>query len=129
MRLGRHILSFALALLWLGLPVHCQLEAVSSASLLACADDTDCSSPADDNCSDDFCGSLESGKYFAHKVAVAAKFPAVAIHPWECNPAILPSFNDLPSEPSPRPAPPLLEAAWQFIQGAAAPPRAPASLS
>lgn len=128
MRLGRHILSFALALLWLALPVHCQLEVVSAAALLSCADGAGCSSPADESCADDFCASIESGRYCPQKGAVAAKIPVGALLPWQAHLDSLPLLAE--TELAPRAfAFPILGASWQFVQRAAAPPRAPTSLS
>ena len=127
MRLGRAILGLALALLWLGMPVHCQLEAVSAASLFACADGVDCSTPADTGCEDDFCDSLESGDYFPQKSFTLARAPLLAL------PVELISSKLLVIVPqelsSASNAVPLLSTSWHFVYRAAAPPRAPSFLS
>lgn len=129
MRLGRAILTFALCLLWLGMPVHCQLEVVSAASLFSCAPDASaCADSKDENCEDDFCNSLESGNYFPQKSFAVAKLPLAPI-----------LVDLLASElllrlPQERPdssadAVPLLSSSWHFVQRVAAPPRAPSLLS
>jgi hypothetical protein len=129
MRLGRAILCFTLSLLWLGMPVHCQLEAVSTASLFACVDDKDCSAPTDGGCADDFCNSLESGNYFPQKSVNLAKalltpvlFELFSI----ASLSILPQERSLGSTPD---TVPLLSTSWHFVQRVAAPPRAPSILS
>ena len=128
MRLGRLILTFVLCLFWFGMPVHCQLEVVSTASLFACADDADCADPVDNGCEDDFCNSLESGKYFPQKNFSLAKLPVVPIQ-IDILAAVF-----LLSIPKERPASsvdtvPLLATSWHFVQRVAAPPRAPSLLS
>jgi hypothetical protein len=129
MRLGRAILTLALCLLWLGMPVHCQLEAVSTASLFSCAPDwTDCSDSKNKECEDDFCLSLESGKYFPQKSFAIAKLPLAPI----LIDGLAVEF--LLNQPQERPASsadtvPLLATSWHFIQRVAAPPRAPSFLS
>src|SRR5688572_19714612 len=111
MRLGRAILGFALALLWLGMPVHCQLEAVSAASLFACADDADCSAPADAGCEDDFCDSLESGDYFPQKSFTLAKAPLLALPELIASELLLIVPQEL-SSASNADTVPLLSASW-----------------
>ena len=122
-RLGRLILTFALCLLWLGIPVHCQLEAVSAASLFSCADDADCSDSQDEGCADDFCDSVESANYFPQKSFALSKA------------LIAPVLVDvlaaelLLTPPREHPASsadtvPLLATSWHFVQRVAAPPRA-----
>jgi hypothetical protein len=129
MRLGRVVLSFALALLWLGMPVHCQLESISAASLFACVDDKDCSAPSDGGCTDDFCGSVESGNYFPQKTVTLAKAPMTAVL-FQLYPS--PSLSTVPQERSagsPEDTVPLLSTSWHFVQRVAAPPRAPTIIS
>lgn len=129
MRLGRAILCFALSLLWLGMPVHCQLEVVSSASLFACIDDKDCSAPTDGGCTDDFCNSLESGNYFPQKSVSLAK---AMLTPILVELLSVPSLIVLPQERSfgsSADTVPLLSTSWHFVQRVAAPPRAPSILS
>lgn len=129
MRLGRAILCFALSLLWLGMPVHCQLEVVSAATLFACADEKDCSDRTDAGCTDDFCNSLESGNYFPQKSVSLAKAPLTPIL-FEL--FSLPGLNILPQDRSVGSTPdtvPLLSTSWHFVQRVAAPPRAPSILS
>jgi len=127
MRHARALLSIALAIFWLGMPVHCNLEAISTISLFACAD-TDCSSPADEGCADDFCNNLESGKYFPKKSFTLAKAPLVPVFTTldsaelsdQPEHSVVITANDV--------IPPL-SSSWLFVQRVAAPPRAPSILS
>ena len=128
MPLGRLILTLVLCLLWFGMPVHCQLEVVSTASLFACADDADCADPVNKGCEDDFCNSLESGEYFPQKSFSIDKLPSAPIL------IDLLAAEFLLSVPPERPVSssdivPLLATSWHFVQRVAAPPRAPSLLS
>src|SRR5688500_14881902 len=123
MRPGRLILTFVLCLLWFGMPVHCELEAVSTASLFYCADDAGCCDE-DKGCTADFCNSLESANYFPQKSFSLAKLPLA--------PMLIDVFAAefllvVPQEPPPSSADtvPLLATSWHFVQRVAAPPRAP----
>ncbi len=126
MRLGRLIVTFVLCLLWFGMPVHCQLELVSTANLFACGDDADCADPADKGCEDDFCNSLESGKYFPQKSFSLAK---LSLAPILIDLFAAEFLLSVPLEPTASDTVPLLATSWHFIQRVAAPPRAPSLLS
>ena len=111
------------------MPVHCQIEAISAASLFACVDDTDCSAPADGGCSEDFCGSVESGNYFPQKSADLAKAP---LAPLEFELFSAAALNFVPLERSLTGAEenaPLCAPSWHFAQRAVASPRAPSLVS
>lgn len=128
MRVGKAILSFALAILWLGMPVHCELEIVSAASILACVDDGDCASAGDQDCEDDFCASLESGNYFPQKAYTLMKAGALL------DAALTQSSEDLVSEiwdGSTLTVHPVswLAGSWRSVERVAAPPRAPSVVS
>lgn len=128
MRLGRLILTFVLCLLWFGMPVHCQLEVVSTASLFACADNADCADPADKGCEDDFCNSLESGEYFPQKSFSLSQLPlAQTLIDVLAAEFLLSVAQELPA--SSTDTVPVLATSWHFVQRTAAPPRAPSLLS
>ena len=129
MRLGRAIVTFALCLLWFGMPVHCQLEVVSTASLFSCAPDaSDCSDSKDKACDDDFCISLESGNYFPQKSFVVAKLPlAPILADFLASELLLHLPQERPD--SSADAVPLLSSSWHFVQRVAAPARAPSLFS
>lgn len=128
MRLGRAILTFALCLLWLGMPVHCQLEVVSAATLFSCTDDADCADAGDVGCADDFCNSLESGNYFPEKsFAVGKTLIAPVLVDVLADQFLLTLPPELPA--SSADTVPLLSSSWHFVQRVAAPPRAPSLLS
>ncbi|HEX7859348.1 MAG TPA: hypothetical protein VF773_03415 [Verrucomicrobiae bacterium] len=124
MRLGRPILTFVLCLLWFGMPVHCQLEAISTANLFACSADADCADPVDKGCEDDFCNSLESGEYFPQKSFSLAKLPLAPIFIDVLAADFLLSFSQ-EGPASSADTVPLLTTSWHFVQRVAAPPRAP----
>lgn len=128
MRRGRAILSFALALLWLGMPVHCQLEAVAASAFLTCCADSSCppQQDSDSNCAEDFCESLESGDYFPQKFPAAVKLPAM---PVICLEQPQPLQETVKPQAPVADSVPLLTCSWQFAFRAVAPPRAPSSLS
>jgi hypothetical protein len=121
-RLGRAILTFALAVLWLAMPVHCQIEAISAGAIFACVDEVDCSSEKDPGCEDDFCDSVESPNYFHQKAPVLGKAPLLAaVLLAEPTQAPLPEFEISHGSDSV----PLLHSGWQFAYRAAGSPRAP----
>lgn len=125
-RSGRTILTFFLALLWLAMPVHCQLEMVSASALLAYnpVPEADCTSPGSDGCEEDFCPFFESGDYLPGRSFQWAELPPIG------NPApVLPILPvpDFPTELFPdaegKRADPVHH--WRFSRRAAAPVRAP----
>jgi len=113
--------------MWLGMPVHCQLEAVSAASVLACATESDCTSAADDDCEGDFCNSLESGDYIPQKNVTIVKAP---LTPLLFDLSITDQFVLRPDNlsVSRQRTVPLLATSWHFVQRVASPPRAPSAL-
>ncbi len=123
MRGARAMICLALALIWVGMPVHCLVEPLANGTVFSCANEQDCNSPADKGCDDDFCNSLESAKYFSkrHVVVVAVPvFQALDILPEERAPkseafAVSTGFDPLD----------FLHASWQFGHRTAAAPRAP----
>jgi hypothetical protein len=109
------------------MPVHCQLEAVAASGVVTCCVESDCSPQQDADCTEDFCGSLESETYFPQKSQTLAKVPVLqpidftfeAIH-------FEPAFQARSSTAG---YVPILACAWQFVFRTAAPPRAPSYLS
>jgi hypothetical protein len=123
-RRARAILAFALALLWLGLPVHCQLEVVAASSVISCCPESrTCPAQQDSESHGDFCGSLESGKYFPQKSNAAAKAPILHTLSFTPEPSRIERL--LQTHPLLPDAIPVLASSWQFVSRAAAPPRAP----
>ena len=122
-RIGRAILAFSFALLWLFLPVHCQIEAVSASALLECAGESDCSGAPEKECERDFCASLESGQYTVGK---GWKFQAAT---WAICASELPSLSAAPRllirDLIPLAMDPRMGESWQFAQRAVPPARAP----
>lgn len=127
MRRGRAILSFALALLWLGLPVHCQLEAVAASGVVTCCIESDCAPQRDAGCAEDFCGSLESETYFPQKSQTFAKEPV--LQPINFALEAIALKPEAPSGSAISDGVPMLTCSWQFVFRTAAPPRAPSCRS
>ena len=120
-----------LALLWVPITSHCQLEAISSlTALLACCQHEESTAPHQDkDCEQDACASVESGDYRTqeHKPLlavpdlVALEIAAVAIEL-----AALPDEVSLGVFST---APPERHRVWQFAFRTALPVRAPSLAS
>jgi len=120
------ILVVLLALAWVPLMSHCQLESVDGLEFLGCAAQTE-SLPAD--CSETGCCSVERSDYQApgHQetipILILAPLPADLVAGSERSRPPQASFGPLTA------APPELSATWQFISRAAPPCRAPSLVS
>ena len=131
MRYLKTIWVVALALLWVPITSHCQLESIPSlTALLACCDHEEAAAPHEDqDCEQDACASVESGDYRTQEhepllvspdrttVAVAAAVVALSSLPDEISLGILTT------------APPEQHHTWQFAFRTALPVRAPSFAS
>jgi hypothetical protein len=121
----------ALALLWVPITSHCQLESIPSlTALLACCEHEDTSAPHEDqDCEQDSCASVESGDYRTQEREpllvipdhISIEVAAVVVEP-----------GSLPDEISLRilaTAPPAQHHLWQFALRMALPVRAPSFAS
>jgi len=121
----------ALALLWVPITSHCQLESIPSlTALLSCCDHEDAAAPhEDEDCEQDACASVESGDYRTPEhdpLFVAPDFVASEIV------AIVAELDLLPDESSLgilATAPPGQHHIWQFAFRTALPVRAPSLAS
>jgi hypothetical protein len=127
-RLLRTILALLLAVAWMPLTEHCQLESLTGLAVLRCGPVEVGGAPDGSPCHGESCCSWESGQYqlppgqpevAAPLLAVSPRVLAVEIE--EAQAAAVGSFlMDAPPEP-PRP--------WQFSLRAALPVRAPSIAS
>lgn len=122
------MLVLLMALLWVPITAHCQLESVAGLEFLRCDSDSDHTSDNKEACGDGCC-QVESGHYQVSRNQNIA--PAVALLLATLD--ILADFQ-LPKLAAPsqglQPAsPPELSVTWQFIARAALPVRAPSVAS
>ena len=103
---------------------HCKLEGLPGFGFLqcCCAAESEPSSPRD--CSQDVCGSVESGDYRSEEHSVGSPGPVLVLA------VLLPLADEAPvrtvsATESFGPAPPELARFWQFSHRTALPPRAP----
>ena len=120
----------ALAVLWLPVSVHCQLEQLPGLEFLSCCDHEDTTAPhQDDDCEGDACAVVESGLYKIEERQAALPAPdleALEFATLLSDPAL--TFADV-GRPVCSTAPPELFASWQFSLRTALPPRTPSLVS
>jgi hypothetical protein len=123
------MLCLLLAVAWLPMSMHCQLEAVSGLEFLACFSDGDCHGQPGSATDDAGCCLAEKSQYQAGQSRLTLPSPdllVVSITP------LLPPANLLPAEVGlaiPSTAPPPLLKTWQFVSRTALPVRAPSLAS
>src|SRR5438046_1062407 len=122
------IMAVCLALLWLPMTSHCDLEHLPGMEFLACCAHVDTAPHQHRDCETDLCASVESGFYKTEEraVDVSAALTSAII------PALLLSVRAEDSSSSAIVAssvPDELPQRWQFAFRAAAPPRAPSFVS
>ena len=131
MRYLKTIWVVALALLWVPITSHCQLESIPSlTALLACCEHEETSAPHEDqDCEQDACASVESGDYRTQEREPLLVIPdhisiEVAVVVVE-----LSSVPDKISLSILTPAAPKQDHIWQFAFRTALPVRAPSLAS
>ena len=123
----RTILVLTMAVLWLPLSVHCELEQIPALDFLACCPDEDMAPHQDDDCETDVCAVVESGLYKVEERQVALPAPDLDLSEtpgWITGSALVPRPSPISSTPRSVP-PPELPAGWRFAQRMALLPRAP----
>jgi hypothetical protein len=120
----RITLSTFLAVLWLPVSVHCQLEQLPLLEFLSCCPHPDSLPHQDGDCETDACAVLESGFYKTEE----QQFPLP--DPFDFPVTTLPSLpagltTSIWLNLSQTEAPPELACSWQFSVRAALAPRAP----
>ena len=121
-------MAVLLALLWVPLASHCDLEHLPGLESLACCDHADAAPHQDDDCQTDVCASVESGNYKTEEHAVSAPLPALLAA------VLAPLLTAVPENAyvtvdSTTSVPIELPQVWQFAFRTAAPPRAPSFVS
>ena len=124
----RTILCFCLAVVWLPVTAHCQLETLPGLELLRCASEAH-DAPARGGCNDYGCCEVERSVYKTNQQRVAlrsADLPPVFIL------SLTVLLQNLPARQiqaiGNTPSPPFAEC-WQFVLRTASPPRAPSIAS
>jgi hypothetical protein len=120
----------ALALLWVPLAVHCQLESIPGLEFLKCdpCADENCRMPSSGCCEDD-CTSVESGHYKVDDPSIVILPPTFLALPFAiADIAPAPSAEE-PAANDYTVAPLELARIWQFSFRTALPPRAPSLAS
>jgi len=130
-RILKTILVLLLALAWVPLSLHCQIEAMPGWEFLACeSEEEEHSTPhQSSDCEDDFCQIIESGLYKTEERApllCSVNFLPPGV---ESSIAISMQPPDPGLSPSAIPSPPLLANTWQFTLRTALLPRAPSLAS
>ncbi len=130
-RLLKTILALLLALSWVPLSLHCQIEAMPGWEFLSCeSGEEEHSAPhQSSDCEDDFCQIIESGLYKTEEKAPL--LCSVNLLPPGVEPSIAISMQapDPGLSPVANPSPPVLANTWQFTFRTALPPRAPSLAS
>jgi hypothetical protein len=121
--------ALVLAIFWLPVSVHCQLEEMPLLDFLSCCPHEETAPHEDDECEGDACAVVESGHYKTEERRVSLPDPTVEF------PSIVslvsiapPSLGSLLAVAT-SVAPPGLSHNWRFQQRAALPPRAPSLAS
>ena len=131
MRYLKTIWVVALALLWVPITSHCQLESIPGlTALLACCDHEETAAPHEDqDCEQDACASVESGDYRTQEreaVLISPDLVSIEVS------VVVVALSSMPDEVSLgilTTAPPEQHHIWQFAFRAALPVRAPSFAS
>jgi hypothetical protein len=122
--------ALALAVLWLPVSVHCQLEQLPGLDFLSCCDHEDTTAPhQDDDCEGDACAVVESGLYKSEERQISLPAPDLAPVVFQLLPSPDPLSCTVARGGVDGTAPPELARVWQFSFRAALPPRAPSLVS
>lgn len=123
------MLALLLALAWVPLTSHCQIESASGLEFLRCSPPAQNSTATDDHCGDAACCAIEKGNCHAPAVQQLAARPVFAPPSPGMDPASEPLLLARHSPSPPAAPPPELSTSWQFVARAALPVRAPSLLS
>jgi hypothetical protein len=128
MRSLRMILTLLLAVVWMPLAAHCQIESVTGLEVLSCAPLGEGGTCAGSPCDPGSCCSLESGQFRLPQSQPVIAAPLVMALPLVLALAV----EEAPTEAACRvltDQPPEVPKPWQFSRRAALPPRAPSIAS
>jgi hypothetical protein len=122
------IVALLLAVFWMPLTSHCNLEQLPGLQFLACGDQSDQTPHTNTGCGESACASVESGLYKTEERPNT--LPASALLPVF---GVAAAMDTLPQMAQLRAnlefAPPELSRGWQFHFRTALPPRAPSLAS
>ena len=126
-KLTRFFATLTLALYGLA-SEHCKLEAMPAFSFLRCCCSSESSPTLPRDCSQDVCGSVESGACKSEDQSAVSPVPVLVLA------VVLPLADEARTRSASAaesfgPAPPELPRFWQFSYRAALPPRAPSFAS
>lgn len=122
------VVALCLALLWVPMVSHCDIEHLPGMAFIACCDVAQPEPHPDKDCETDVCATVESGHYKTEDQAVTAPtpclvtvliLPALDVQPLDLAPAS-PSFGASREEPPPN---------WVFTLRQASSPRAPSNVA
>jgi len=120
----------ALAVLWLPVSVHCQLEQLPGLEFLSCCDHEDTTAPHQaDDCEGDAGAVVESGLYKSEERQISLPAPDLAPVMFQLLPSPAPISCILPRSGVGSTVPPEFSRIWQFSSRTALPPRAPSLVS
>ena len=127
----RTILVLTLAVLWLPVSVHCELEEIPALQFLSCCPEENSAPHHDDDCETDGCAVVESGLYKTEERLISLPAPELALAVFLGGLPETPlSAPELAVKPTPgRTVPPEIPQAWQFALRTAPSPRAPSFVS
>ena len=128
----KSILVVAVLAFWVPITNHCRLELIPGLEFLSCcahSPDEQASEQHENECAEDLCAQVEEGLYKAESNRIVVEAPPAVSQ--GIVPAVLEQTPG-PERASPErldASPPELSKTWQFSFRAAAPPRAPSSVS
>jgi hypothetical protein len=120
-----------MAVLWLPVSIHCDLEQIPLLDFLSCCPDEDLPPHQDADCETDGCVVVESGLYKTEERRVSLPAPDLSLSEapsWQAGSLVVPTPLLFSSAPR-RVPPPELPTGWCFAHRAAMPPRAPTFVS
>lgn len=127
----RTMLVLTLAMLWLPVSLHCELEGIPSLKFLSCCPEENSAPHHDDDCQTDGCAVVESGLYKTEERLVLLPEPemVLAVFLSGLRETLL-SAPETAARPCPgRIVPSEISRAWQFALRTAPSPRAPSFVS
>jgi len=119
-----------MAVLWLPISVHCELEEIPALQFLSCCPDDDAAPHQDDDCETDGCAVVESGLYKTEERRASLPAPILVfcvVSNWLAAAPVAPepAIFDLP----PVSPPPEISVGWHFSFRTALLPRPPSFVS
>ena len=129
MRLVKTVLAVLLALAWVPLTAHCQIESLAGMELLSCQSAGETPTSSGSHCADSSCCAWESAQYHLPQNQAPSLIPMFAV--------VLQVLISVQDDNRPvrvcqsllKTAPPEMPKIWQFVLRASLPVRAPSLVS